>query len=371
MTNQHGKHLRTKSFIVALLISLSCFTTLLAHVIPRTKITGAITDSSTGQPLYFADVFLHNTSMGTATDAEGRYSIDNVPMGSYDLVVRMIGYGFVSMRIHLNSTDEKRVDLSLRSEPIQAPLLRITAKYPRKWKRNLQRFRALFLGKSRNARKCTLVNSEILNFAYDDSSRMFTTNAAKPLKVRNLALGYMVDVHIQHFRFDEAGKVLYFHHNSRFDPLRPENEREAKRWRKNRVKAYNGSRRHFIASLMEDALEKDGYEIYLKSAKVEPGELLLLDGRPYENVLSFSGYLKVIFTKEPVPAEFRQPRTARGVMIIHSEESCQISRLALNQERVTVNALGHIYEPYGVTMHGYWTMERFAEALPMDYEPGE
>ena len=56
------------------------------------QIRGVVKDSTTGDVLYGANVWLKGTSIGAATDMEGKYRIPNVPAGSYTLVVRYIGY---------------------------------------------------------------------------------------------------------------------------------------------------------------------------------------------------------------------------------------------------------------------------------------
>ena len=63
-----------------------------AQPTPIVKIKGRVIDASTEAPLHFANVFLSNTSKGAATDEDGLYSIVNVPMGTYELVVSMMGY---------------------------------------------------------------------------------------------------------------------------------------------------------------------------------------------------------------------------------------------------------------------------------------
>ena len=56
------------------------------------NISGNITDASTGEPLVGANVFLESTSLGAATDFEGNYFIDDIPVGSYTIIANYIGY---------------------------------------------------------------------------------------------------------------------------------------------------------------------------------------------------------------------------------------------------------------------------------------
>ncbi|MEX2610682.1 MAG: SusC/RagA family TonB-linked outer membrane protein [Gemmatimonadota bacterium] len=55
-------------------------------------ITGAVTDSETGQPLQGVQVFLPGTQLGFPTGENGRFLIQNVPAGTYRVQTQLIGY---------------------------------------------------------------------------------------------------------------------------------------------------------------------------------------------------------------------------------------------------------------------------------------
>jgi outer membrane receptor protein involved in Fe transport len=80
------------------------------------KIAGIIEDSSTGEPLAGANVYIEGSTLGSSTDLEGSFFIINVPPGTYDVVVQMIGYKnlyFQNIRVSTNST----ITLNGRLEP--------------------------------------------------------------------------------------------------------------------------------------------------------------------------------------------------------------------------------------------------------------
>lgn len=58
----------------------------------KSRISGRVIDITTEQPLPSANVFLLNTNYGAATDDQGNYIINNIPVGTYSLVARMMGY---------------------------------------------------------------------------------------------------------------------------------------------------------------------------------------------------------------------------------------------------------------------------------------
>ena len=56
------------------------------------KITGTITDAANGQPMVGVTIAVQGTNWGAVTDADGRYSILNVPVGTYTIVLTAVGY---------------------------------------------------------------------------------------------------------------------------------------------------------------------------------------------------------------------------------------------------------------------------------------
>lgn len=56
------------------------------------KIAGVVTDAGTGDPLPGAQVILVGTTLGTITDNDGNYFVIGVPVGSYSVQARFVGY---------------------------------------------------------------------------------------------------------------------------------------------------------------------------------------------------------------------------------------------------------------------------------------
>jgi TonB-linked SusC/RagA family outer membrane protein len=56
------------------------------------RVTGTVTDSASGQPVQSATVLVVGTQSGAITTAEGRYTINNVAVGSQQVRVQRIGY---------------------------------------------------------------------------------------------------------------------------------------------------------------------------------------------------------------------------------------------------------------------------------------
>lgn len=61
------------------------------------KITGVITDAANQQPLVGVTVAVQGTTWGAITDVDGRYSINNVPVGTYNIIISAVGYNSIEV----------------------------------------------------------------------------------------------------------------------------------------------------------------------------------------------------------------------------------------------------------------------------------
>jgi hypothetical protein len=83
------------------------------------KICGRVVDAK-GQPLVGASVAIPALRTGAATDAEGRYTILNVPAGAYDVRINLLGYGPVTTTGVTVSADlTAKLDVTLKESAVQ------------------------------------------------------------------------------------------------------------------------------------------------------------------------------------------------------------------------------------------------------------
>ncbi len=96
------------------------------------KITGKVTDKSSGDPLPGANIMIEGTSLGAATDADGQFHILFIPPGTYSVKVRMMGYKTTTMeqvRVKIDQTTAANFVLDL--EVIQGQEVTIVAVRPK------------------------------------------------------------------------------------------------------------------------------------------------------------------------------------------------------------------------------------------------
>ncbi|WP_420401654.1 TonB-dependent receptor [Flagellimonas sp.] len=76
-------------------------------------LTGTLTEN--GQPIAYANVLLKGTQMGTATDADGHYELENIEPGQYTLIASSIGYITYRTSILIGKGEVKTLDIELEA----------------------------------------------------------------------------------------------------------------------------------------------------------------------------------------------------------------------------------------------------------------
>lgn len=345
------------SLILALFTLLSIQQSLQAQTLPRAIVKGRVLDDSTRTPIPLANVFISNSTIGTATKVDGTFELKGVPLGTQQVVASIVGYQPGVTTIQFNDTTARSVEIRLKSRPVQMPAVDIEAKDPVEWKKSLESFLKEFIGTSANAAKCKLLNPEVLDF-FEESPHLVAT-AREPLKIENKALGYHVQCVLVHFAFSE--ETMQFIVLTSYSNLTPRDEAEEKEWSANRVSAFQGSQRHFLLSLLRKDSKAEGFEVnrvtknmvrrdYTRSMgfAVDPDTLLKPGEFAFRRLLSFPDLLQVIYL---------------------SGRSLRISRIEMNRPQVVIYPNGHMEDPLGVWTYGYWSSQRFADMLPIDYEP--
>jgi len=90
------------------------------------KISGYIYDAVTKKPIPDANIIVLNTTLGAASRDGGFYLIDQVPAGSYDLMVRVIGYETATEE-NVQVAGEARINFYLKPKVIELDPILVTA----------------------------------------------------------------------------------------------------------------------------------------------------------------------------------------------------------------------------------------------------
>ncbi len=91
------------------------------------SLNGRVYDKSTKDPLIGANVLISGTTMGSASDIEGKYFIRNVPAGKYTLTVSYIGYNPQSVEVIVADNRIVEQDFYLEPKALEGQTVLITA----------------------------------------------------------------------------------------------------------------------------------------------------------------------------------------------------------------------------------------------------
>ena len=83
------------------------------------KLSGKVTDLTTGEPLIGANVIVVGTSLGAATDINGEYSISNLNSGTFEIKSSYIGYQTITQtNVRISAALTTELNFQLPSEGI-------------------------------------------------------------------------------------------------------------------------------------------------------------------------------------------------------------------------------------------------------------
>lgn len=86
----------------------------------QSTIKGFIYNKSNGEPVMFANIILENTSLGAASDDNGYFVINKVPIGTHNVKIQCLGYRDTT--IHNLQTSSKITSLKIELVPIAKQL---------------------------------------------------------------------------------------------------------------------------------------------------------------------------------------------------------------------------------------------------------
>ena len=344
------------------------------------SIIGTVRDEK-GELLPGATVFISNSTYIQATNKEGKFSFGNIRPGTYEVVVKMIGFVTNTQTITLR---EKAVKLDIVLKESITNLNAVTITGPPKPKpsnRDIRWFFNNFIGTSPNAAQCKILNPDVLNIVPEKKGQYKLEASTKDfLEIENDALGYKIKYLLKKFIFYAQYDVCYYEGSAYFEELKGTGEQQ-KLWEKNREKAYLGSARHFFRAALNGTSRAEGFFTYRVNEHKGPSPLTPLD---IDNML-------VTVNKDQkalISIPYGKPRTDLYIYYIwgaiHEDQLAWVKQCV---DTVTIDKNGgttpggyeffnaHINVAHirglmpgvGYSFWGRWASQRVADLTPLDY----
>jgi hypothetical protein len=361
-----------------------------------------------------ASVFLSNATIGTKTNADGNFILQNVKPGKYELVVSIIGFYTYHQTIVVNNSPLTLMDIEISVKTEVLKEVRIKSGVDAHWQRNYEWFKDGFLGTSSLAKKCKILNPGVLDFDYDEKTDSLTVTSGDFLIIENSALGYKVKYLVDSFVRGNYGQNIHYVGSVLFEPMEGTPSQE-QRWLKRREKVYEGSVMHFLRSSLNNGIEDEGFRVFqyaiyanpdrpadsLIEAKINRYKNLKSKDTRYRDSLSFwvrkSELPKKLHSLKNFPLNEKDiirltdqkgiyglgcendglyityNKTRRfpkkgDLTLLNSPYNNESTLLRFNSPYVLFDNNGWIINPNSISFTGLWSNNRVAGLLPVDYE---
>lgn len=331
-------------------------------------------------PLPGTTVFLIGTKIITVCDAVGHFVLSNVPPGNYDIAIKIVGYQPFIKSILV--TDEP-IQLKIKLKPNDNQLNEVTISADKNRPKYLAIFKREFLGLSRNAQACEIVNPEVLYFQFDKKQQLLKASADEFMIVKNNALGYLLKFLLSDFSYDEEANIVSFQGYPYFEEIKGTPTQEIA-WANSRKKAYLGSITHFMRALYAHQTSMEGFSLYkvhnrprhgsqesfkqapyIEKTEVSPVKLVARAGA-HTSSLNFDDCLYVVYKNEMEPDDY----ASKGYHIEapgYNLPEGQASYLYLLTKDVIIDSNGSFNPSNGIFFEGYLGWEKVGDMLPIEY----
>lgn len=341
----------------------------------QNTISGKVTDAETGNPTPGVNIFLANTTIGTSTDKEGRYELDNIPLGNHILVFSFIGYKSKTVQVKIgDNSSGLNIDAKLQPDIYEMNEVSVVSSN-KKWEKNFERFEKAFIGQTEFAQETTIENPWVIDFENDKDTNDFIAKAEKPIIINNLALGYKIHIELVQFKWSGYLDTGVYKIYSRFESLAAKNYKQRQRWTENRVKAYLGSFNQFLKNLFDDKLMENRFSLSRSRditmlSKSEARYEARRQGKFLGDRLNM---LKGFRIDRRVSVRYRNiERVKMGdkelKVVIRKQGAIEGNT---DNNVFFVRKSGKLLDPASVIIYGHWAQTRVADNLPSNYQLGD
>ena len=368
-----------REILSALLILLLAPTVL--HAQSLGSLSGMVYDAVDDSAIPGAHVYIASTTIGDITDPNGFFRITDVQAGSYQLIITMIGYKPLQRPIEILPNAETDLNLKLEKDVYQVGEITVTESRPKQWRRDLNRFKRMFLGITSNRSGCDIDYPYHLNF--NRQGDVFTADTNVPITVINKSLGYEV-IYILN-EFSASGGMFRFIGEPLFKELEPKNDKERRKWEKRRQQTYAGSFNHFLRSMAAGTFDEDGYELYQfidlqwkmphkklirylrangRRVRLQPEKIIKQHHLPHERSLQIEDFLYVFYNNKVMERDFYE-----WISMGYNPSKEPVRAIIRNiHTEVVFNEIGFLNNAFGVERYGYWNWDSgICNWLPFNY----
>ncbi len=301
--------------------------------------------------------------------------------------------------------------IKLVKEIQELATVKISGERDKIWYENLKLFKKNFIGTSKNALKCKILNEKSLIIDDDPTTATMKVYAKEPLQILNPDLGYTLQYSLVEFTYEfRKGRVFFAGY-----PFFKENHVSSKvnkKIERNRKRAYKGSLPHLLKSLLNNKVQEEGFRVmklYRVPNPERPADSVLnlarkefLHGNLSQNakdslrtnILSKSSLAKTIdmldttslnakdliqerengiylVTETLLQIVFQNEKEEPNYLVYSNAKkaSPQTTILHILSGAEKLSPVGDISNPANILVEGYMAWEKIGDLMPLDYSP--
>jgi hypothetical protein len=333
-------------------------------------ISGKIVDSASREPLAGASVFAQNTTQGTVTNSSGEFSL-NLKSGGFDLIFSFTGYVSQMIQVTENKSQQLQIAMLKEDKTLGEVVISSSNEVPDGWEKYGDFFIGNFIGETPFAKKCSIVNKDAVKFYYYRRSDKLKVLATEPLQINNEALGYDLRYQLDSFVYYYKTNLSSYRGTCFFTEKTGSGPQELA-WKTNRKKAYFGSKMHFMRSVYDSTLAKDGFTIALLddndnqkfnrlTAPLSQDYYSINDSLDYAEIY-YPNKITVTYLKAVPENDYLRKYKLPMNVGIQSSYIDIMNPIGIKQN-------GYYFDQKDWINQGYWSWKNLADQLPFDYLP--
>jgi hypothetical protein len=338
-------------------------------IFSQINISGKVLNDVSGEPLAGASVYINNSTIGSTTGPDGSYILSNLRAGTYDIIVSFIGFDPI---IHRVNVSDKTLKFTFRMNEKLNQMRNILVMSEELRRKRLETFRNLFLGITLAAERSRILNEEDILFEGGEKKGEIIAFSEQPLIVENRELGYRIYFELKEFFLDEVQGRSYFFGYTRYEDLE---KGDPKKWARKRLQYYLGSTMHFFHCLADGNAEENAFRIFriteMKGSNMKVMNSVYGDSIMKQETVTqlkyidVKGSLVVRYLKDPAHKSHLKTKT----MLQHASASGIESSITVLEHPCYLDQAGLLENPLSVQYSGFWSYEKLANMLPVDFNP--
>jgi len=366
----------TTSIKTLLLFLLVSFQFISVHAQSYFNIEGRIVNEK-GEVIKSATVFINGSQKITTTNNEGKFKFEQLAIGTFPVVVNMLGYTSFTQDIQLTNKD---VLLEIVLKEKSFDLNEIVIRSNKDRDKHYKLFIKSFLGTSKNAKNCKILNDSIIDFDFSKKKGILKASTDDFLIIENKALGYRIKYLLKMFQLSTATLTTLYDGQAVFEELTGTTNEKLK-WQQNRKKVYYGSFMHFMRSVYQNTVLKEGFLArHVISSTYYWGieaDQLSIDSRPvaFDTLVNIvdSAFVSMKFSNglyvkyEPSKAAKIKSDEPMETEYVFVNSGSSLLKLYLNE--ALIDEKGSMVHYNTFYIEGFWGGKRIGDRLPFEYNP--